>query len=175
MDVVVVIRHPAAVVNSYKTLNWSQSFSDFLNQPLLMREHLAPFETEICEFAHNKFDIIDQIAFLWKLTHHVLLKYRQIRPNWIFVRHIDLAQEPISNFRCIFEKLQIPLDLNIERKIMAYSSSENSTQSTDLYSVKRDSRQVVWSWKNQLKLSEITRIRERVKDVSEAFYSEEEW
>jgi hypothetical protein len=24
-------------------------------------------------------------------------------------------------------------------------------------------------------LSEITRIRERVKDVSEAFYSEEEW
>jgi hypothetical protein len=105
----------------------------------------------------------------------VLLKYRQIRPNWIFVRHIDLAQEPISNFRCIFEKLQIPLDLNIERKIMAYSSSENSTQSTDLCSVKRDSRQVVWSWKNQLKLSEITRIRERVKDVSEAFYSEEEW
>src|ERR687891_175782 len=38
--VIVTVRHPAALVNSLKRLNWPFDFHDLLEQPLLMRDHL---------------------------------------------------------------------------------------------------------------------------------------
>ena len=43
---VIIVRHPAAVASSYKSLNWDHPFSHFLNQPELMENQLAPFRAE---------------------------------------------------------------------------------------------------------------------------------
>ena len=61
MNVVVMIRHPAAFCSSLKKLNWKFDFNHFLVQPQLMREtRLAEFESEIRYFAENEQEIIPQ-------------------------------------------------------------------------------------------------------------------
>jgi hypothetical protein len=62
-------QHPAAYVSSYKRLDWSHPFSHFLNQPLLMKDYLAPYQNEIEDFTNNNYDVIDQEVLLWKLAH----------------------------------------------------------------------------------------------------------
>ena len=175
MDVVIVIRHPAAVVNSYKTLKWQHPFSHFLKQPALMAEHLADFAVEITDFIQNDYDIIDQTAMLWKLIHHMILKYRQIKPEWIFVYHRDLSLDPIYGFQTIFDRMSLSFSDKVRRAIESYSAPINPIEAVNPYSTRRQSEQTIWSWKDQLTPEEICRIRRRVEPVSQAFFKEEDW
>ena len=43
MNIIIVIRHPAAFVSSVKQLNWPHPFSHFLRQPLLLKNILSAF------------------------------------------------------------------------------------------------------------------------------------
>ena len=54
MDPVVMIRHPAAFVNSVVSKGWRHPFEHFIDQPLLMRDHLAGFEGELRRFAASE-------------------------------------------------------------------------------------------------------------------------
>ena len=47
MEVLALIRHPAAYALSIKEMNWKPPFLSFLKQPLLMKDHLYPYEEEI--------------------------------------------------------------------------------------------------------------------------------
>ncbi len=176
MDVVVVIRHPAAIVSSYKSLNWGHSFSHFMEQPLLIEKHLAKFSNEIMDFAQNEYHIIDQVALLWKLINYVILKLQDEKPDWIFVRHMDLSHDPIGGFQEIYDQLQLPFSDREKRIIQDHSVSKGTEISTkDPYSVTRNSQQTINKWKDKLTLEEVDRVRERVEDVSQAFFRDEDW
>ena len=60
LDVVILIRHPAAVAHSYKRLQWRHPFSDFLRQPKLMEEHLSSFAPQIERYARTEQNLVDQ-------------------------------------------------------------------------------------------------------------------
>jgi hypothetical protein len=175
MDVVIVVRHPAAVISSYKSLNWSHPFSHFLKQPALMEEHLADFADEITDFARNEHDMVEQIALLWKLAHHMILKYRQANPDWIFVRHRDLARDPSYGFQEIFKQLNLPFSEKVRQKIMNHSATINISGAENPYSISRHSGQTIWSWQNHLTPKDICRVRKRVEGVSEEFFKDEDW
>ncbi|MFO7962586.1 MAG: sulfotransferase, partial [Desulfobacterales bacterium] len=175
MDVVVVIRHPAAVVNSYKQLNWSHPFSHFLDQDLLIRDHLSSYKTEIGDFVSGNRDIVDQAGLLWKLLHHMIIEYQCGHTDWHFVRHEDLSMDPMSGFRVIFDKLGLPFDDRIRRVIEKNSRHAKPAELKNPYAIKRSSAQATGSWKDQLTAEEVDKIRLRVKDVADAFYSAEEW
>ena len=175
MDVIVVIRHPAAIVSSYKRLNWSHSFSQFLAQPLLMKDHLHPFEAEIRDFADNFYDIVDQAALLWKLIYYQVEKYQENHKNWLFVNYEELAHNPIDSFQTIFEKLNLEYTERVSQALHIHSNSINPVNSSDPYSIKRDSKQTILDWKKSLTSREIERIRTRVEDVASLFYSDDDW
>jgi hypothetical protein len=175
MDVVIVIRHPAAIVNSYKTLKWTHPFSHFLKQPALMEDYLADFADEITDFAHHEHDMVDQIALLWKLTHHMILQYHQANPEWIFVRHRDLSYDPINRFQTIFNQLNLSFSGRVRQRILNHSATIDLSGSENPYSIRRHSEQTVWSWKNHLTPEEICRVRKRVEAVAQAFFKDEDW
>jgi len=81
MNVVFLIRHPAAFASSLKIRNWKHPFSHFVQQPLLMRNHLYPFEAEIREYTKTEHDIIDQASLLWRLIYHVARIYQRDHYN----------------------------------------------------------------------------------------------
>jgi len=175
-DVIVLIRHPAAFAGSLKKMNWSFNFLNFLNQPLLMRDHLYPFESEIRKFTEKDYEIIDQAILLWNIIHYMVLKYRDKHPEWIFIRHEDISFDPINEFSSIFQKLKLHWSTDIQKEIEKYSSSNNPReQHNDNEFFKRNSKLNIWNWKHRLTESEIFKIRTQTQDISKNFYSEEDW
>jgi len=175
MDVIVLIRHPAAIANSYKDLNWTHPFGHFLNQPELMEEHLAPFRHEIEDFANHEYDILDQAALLWKLIHYRISKYQKSQPNWTFARYEDLAMEPTEGFREIFNRVDLTFSKHAQTAVQAHNPRQTPSATGDPYSIRQNARKVMSKWREKLTSAEVARIRERVEDVSSVFYSEREW
>lgn len=174
MQVVVLVRHPAAFAGSLKKPNWTHPFEHFVKQPLLMNNHLNHFRQEIEEYARIDKDIVDQAILLWNLIHSMILKYRENNPNWIFVRHEDISKSPIEEFSKLYDKLNLDYSNNIRKKIANFSRSKTGAQDKNI-KIARDSKSNISSWKNRLTKSEVQRIKYGTKDIASQFYEEEEW
>jgi len=175
MDVVVLIRHPAAFVSSLKNLGWGQPFADFAAQPELMRDLLAPFRGEIEQALAGAGDSIDRSAMLWKIIHHVILQYRERHAGWLLRRHEDLSRKPLAEFEVLYSTLGLRFDDRVRRVIVKYSGDQNPRDPSDARSMKRDSTGNTQNWAYRLTSEEIDRIRTRVEDVSSRFYSDDDW
>lgn len=175
-QVIVLIRHPAAFVSSVKRLGWNHPFEDFLKQPLLMNGPLKEFESEIESFARFPRDIVDQAVLLWKLIYSRVPEYQQEHRDWIYVRHEDISQHPLDQFKKLFERLRLPWADKIERQIKGYSGSRNPQESPQGRStLKLDSKRAILNWKNRLSHDEVDRIKSGVEGISSFFYTDSEW
>jgi hypothetical protein len=179
MDIIIMIRHPAAFAGSLKQKDWQYPFSHFLNQPLLLENYLHTFRDEIRDFAKNDHDIIDQAALLWKLIYYMVSIYKNKYPKWLFVRHEDISKDPINSFRNLFHKLNLTFTDHAEEIIEKYTSSSQEVSFSDIKHrppVRHlDSFENIKSWKNRLTEEEVERVKSQVRDVAREFYSDEEW
>jgi hypothetical protein len=174
-DVVILIRHPAAFVNSVVGRQLRHPFVDFLDQPLLMRDLLHPFGDEIDDFARRERSLLDQGILLWTLIHHAIAEFRSRRPEWLFMRLEDIGMDPIPRFAEIFAHVDVPFEETVRSRIHQHSDASNPDQATDMASTKRNSREAVTAWKRSLTANDIAVIRERVEPLASAFYGSEDW
>lgn len=177
MDVVILIRHPAAFASSLRSKNWTFDFNNWVNQPALMNDYLQPFEAEIRRYAERAPDLLDQAALQWRVIHHVALEYQRKYPEWQFLRHEDLSREPVEEFAKMFARLGLPYDERARESIRKSSAAENPKEAPGnvVHHLKRDSKAVVIAWKDRLTSDEIRRIRDQVEDVACHYYSSEDW
>ncbi|MEX0966179.1 MAG: sulfotransferase [Bacteroidia bacterium] len=176
MDVVVLIRHPAAFVSSIMRKDWTFPFEDLLAQEELMETLLRDYRTQIEEYSKTEKDIVEQAALLWTMFHDVILQYRERHPNWKFVRHKDLSENPITEYRKLYNFLDIPFNGDVKEIIKEASAAENPAGpqgSEEL--LKRDSKANIDSWKTRLDDKDIYKIKNQVEEISSRFYSESEW
>ncbi len=175
MDVMVMIRHPAAFCASIKLRRWQFDFNNLLRQPLLMERYLSAFRCEIDHYAKHPMDIVDQGILLWKCIYQTVREYQAEHPNWLFVRHEDLASDPVNEFQRIYSAL----DLNFTDRVLEYvrytSAEGNPVEPRDKDQFVRDSRRIVKHWVQRLTPGEISHIRHKTAGVSEVFYSEHDW
>ena len=175
--VVISVRHPLAFVSSLKRLNWSFDFQDLLNQPLLMRDHLEPYRSQM-ESAQSK-DVIEQGALLWRMIYKAVHteRARSLNPDFIIVRHEDLSHDPVTGFSNLFQVLGLDYTHHVEKAILDSSSSENPMELSrkKVHDVRLDSRANVSNWKKRLTEEEIKRVREMTGEVSHLFYTDAEW
>ena len=63
-----------------------------------------------------------------------------------------------------------------EQGILKYSQSHNPSETSHKgHDIKVDSAKNIFTWKKRLSTDEIKRIKEGTKEISEKFYSEDEW
>jgi hypothetical protein len=172
---VVLVRHPAAFASSLKRLGWTHKFEHFLDQPLLLRDHLGRFEDEIRDFAERPREIVDQAILLWRLIYSTVATFRERHPDWIFLGHEEASLDPMGTFEHLFGVLGVELDDRIRKAIADSSAAGNPTELRHRHDVRLDSRASVDSWKRKLSAEEIERIRAGVADVAPAFYPDEDW
>ena len=173
MDTVVLIRHPAAFAGSLKQANWGYPFDHFLKQTLLIKDHLAQFEPQIQEYAKYQKNIIEQAILLWNLIHFMILKYQEKHPEWIFIRHEDISRAPVKEFHQIFCKLDLPFSSKIQKQIEIYSGLNQNIKQKN--SLKRNSKDNIFSWRTRLTSDEIALIKSETDKIASAFYSEQDW
>lgn len=173
LEVLVMIRHPAAFAGSLKKKGWTFPFGHLLAQSQLMRDHFSSYAQEIKSFANEERDIVDQAALLWTLLYVVVSRYREQNPSWTFLRHEDVAHAPVETFRRLYDQFGFPFTERIRDRIEEHSkpTGEHSTDE----GIRRDSRSVVRNWTDRLTKNEIERVREQTHPVASNFYSADEW
>lgn len=176
MTTIVLVRHPAAFAGSLKRLGWSHPFRDFLAQPALMQEQLHAFDDEIRQMVEADHDIVDHASLLWRLIYSVLLKYRDAHPDWMFVRHEDLARDPIGGFARIFDRLGLEYSERIQDTVRWYSSGPADLEANaPPHAIRRASQQTVHGWRQRLSPEDQSRLRAGVEPLASVFYPESEW
>ena len=168
-QVVVMIRHPAAFVSSIARLGWHFRFRSWLAQEALLRDKLEPFRAAMHRCWAGEGDVIEQGIVMWNAIHHVIDRYRSEHPEWSFLRHEDLAAEPVEGFRELYARLGLTWSDEVESAIREHS--EGTTAETRRHgAVKRDSAATVDLWKSRLDPAEIDRIRDGTAEIASRFY-----
>lgn len=177
INVIVMIRHPAAFAASMKRLNWGFDPTRWaLSQPMLIRDYLSPFEQDLLGLVHARPGIVEQAALFWKIAYFVVSKYQEQFPDWIFLRHEDLAKDPLAGYEKLFETLGLGFTEQVRGKIVECSSDRNPTHSSGSDRLlKLNSKEVISQWQRALTSEEIQRIADIVGDVSARFYTGDEW
>ncbi|WP_406944928.1 sulfotransferase domain-containing protein [Halobacillus sp. SY10] len=174
--VVIVIRHPAAFVSSMKRLEWQFGFDNLLKQEELIMEH--PYLIEYINRVNSEEEnLVLKSAVWWNCIYSVLSTYAKRNPNMIIVKHEDLSLDPVSEFHKLYNKLGINFNNHIEKKIKEYTGDKNpvKAESNRVHVLKRNSKDMIKSWKKNLTESEISLIKETTKDLANHYYNEDHW
>jgi len=175
MDVVVLVRHPAAFVGSIKHAGWSFDFRQLLQQPLLMERHLGAFRDEIEDMTTQPRGLVDQGSLLWKLIHSVIADYRERHTDWVFARHEDLSRDPVRGFGEIFRHLELEYSSRSQRVVAEFSGPGNPTEQHAESGIRRNSLANLSNWRRRLTGEEIQRVRDLTSEVASKFYASADW
>ena len=174
MDVVVLIRHPAAFAASLKRLGWKHSFATFI-QDGRVPEVLRPYEPEIREQAEQPGEILAQAALLWRVLYNAVDGYRERHPGWSFLRHEDVSAEPVSTFERLYTEFGLEFTPLVRQSIARASAPDNPAEPATPHAVELDSAASLGRWREDLTAEEVETLRERTRDVWPRFYSDEDW
>jgi hypothetical protein len=172
MDVVVMIRHPAAFASSIKRLNWRFEFRDWLAQEDLLRDHLGRWRDQMHDAWASKVDVIEHAIVMWNAIHDVVDGMRIRHPEWSFVRYEELADEPVKGFRSLYAACGLTWTGSAERAI-ARSTDASNPKEVPLWrhqSIKRSSAAAKDTWRTRLTAEEIERVTEGTAEIAARFY-----
>jgi hypothetical protein len=176
MDIVIVVRHPGAFAWSYLRIAEPNRFADLLQQQALMEGPLAQY-VEPVEQAARTANPIYQAAILWRIVYATVAGYQDRHPDWVIVRHEDLAADPLQEFADLFTRLDLSFTGGTKRFIALTSSPRNPAEAPDgkLHHIRRNSRQTVDVWQRRLSSDDIERLRHLTEDVADRFYTASSW
>ncbi|NOH11602.1 MAG: sulfotransferase family protein [Chloroflexi bacterium] len=176
-QVVITLRHPAAFVSSLKRLGWTFNFQHLLQQPLLLRDWLGPYEEQMRTADKAPDDLINRASLLWSLIYRVVHQMQEQHPDFEVVRHETLSLEPIKEFEKLYSALDIPFTVQAKNTIQKATGAANPSEvsKSNIYATSLDSRANLKNWQKRLSADEISRIRELTEPVASLFYSDGDW
>lgn len=149
--VIYIIRHPVAIYNSIKRMNWDFDFTHILQQNSL-----------VTKLMYNDIDIIknktlklhEKVAFLWKVLYTVILNQHKLLPQkTLLIKHEDFSTEPYIILNRI-EKFVSKSIINkkLEKFIQETMFAENEKiDNKKLHNFKRNSKLLAYSWRESMK------------------------
>lgn len=169
---VVVIRHPASFIASLRRANWWPDTKKLLDQPHLLDDH---FGGDISSFYHENFDELQNAAAHWRILTQVVVNQAKKHKNWHLVTLESVSQNPIEEFKALYEKLNLPWSASIEKKIINTTQVKGKAEVKGnlIQDFKRDSAKIFEMRKNSLSQEERRKIFDIVGDVALEFYPEE--
>lgn len=175
MQVVVLVRHPAAFAASLKRLGYRHDFGSFVVDGQVP-EIVRPYEREIREQAAQPGDALAQASLFWRILYGAVDGYRARRPEWTYLRHEDASTDPIGTFKLLYARLGLELVPEARREIeRATSGSGNPAELRSPHDVRLASTASLGRWRTQLTAEEIEFLRESTRDVWPGFYADEDW
>jgi hypothetical protein len=111
MPIVLLVRHPGAVVSSRLALGWRDNLSETMGQKDLVEDHLLPMEREILAAR----DPFERHLFLWCIDNYVPL--RQFPPGGLHLCFYEnLLLEPEPELRHLFAFIGRDFDERVLRR-----------------------------------------------------------
>jgi hypothetical protein len=109
-------------------MQWAFDFKNFSRHKKMVQNLLKDFESEIDAFYQfeNLPYTLDSSTLLWNILHRV--KFRETCKDRLFMRHEDVAAEPVEQFKIIYRYLNLPFTPRAEPKILAFSGDHNKAE-----------------------------------------------
>ncbi|MGM7702960.1 sulfotransferase [Pseudalkalibacillus sp. Hm43] len=174
MDVIILVRHPAAFISSLKRLNWRFDFNHFTKQEILYEKYLNVF----LEYRDlDNLTILEEGCLLWNSLYGVLLQYLENNPSMICMTHEQISENPIDSFTYLYQLADLDFNKKVERTIKDYTGFSNPSDPTSnkVHVLKRNSAKNTKRWKQNLSAEEISYIKDRTNTLSKNFYKEDDW
>ena len=175
MDVVIMLRHPAAFCSSLLLKKWNFQFKYFTEQPDLIERYLLPFRSEINHFSKNEMPLIDQAVLLWNCAYSTVGQFMQENPKWIVLKHEDLSSNPVAQFEHLYQQLGLEFDQECRSAVLDSSGAHNPQEQQRNMELRSDSLANIKNWKKRLSAVEVAKIRIGTERVSSRFYDEQDW
>jgi hypothetical protein len=176
MQVIVLIRHPAAFTASLLRLDWRFDFANFASQPALLDHDLAPFAAEIEAAARHRLDPVAEAGLLWRCLYATVDRYRRERPDWLFLRHEDVSARPVDGFSSCRHQASPTLrrspTRSTARRLPGNLVDARPGRCTRCCGTAEGDGQ---RWRPRMSPSNISALRSSVEDVSSGFCTEVEW
>ena len=115
-------------------------------------------------------DIVDQACLLWNLLHTAILRHREAHPQWLFIRHEDLARRPLREFHRVLAHVGLQMTPKLRAVIARETSAANPAETTTLTYMPRDARGSLETWRTRLTDAEIARVIHATRDIAGHFY-----
>ena len=184
-QVAVLVRHPAAMVASYRKLGYRAHFRHFLDQPQLMADYLEPWRADMEALVETD-DRVAQVATFWTMLHRVLADMADGSDRLHVVRYEDLCADPAGEFERLFTRMGLEFNETARAEIIRGTEGSSKNQSHS-WRVSRhgglsrtafrpmDSKSMIWAWKKTISPGEASRIRAITGPVAERFYGDGDW
>jgi len=177
MEVVVMIRHPAAFVSSLIFAGWGFPWDHLLKQPILMKTYLSKYEEDMHKMVSGGHEKIDEGILLWKIFYDTVLTYKKAHPDWYYPTHESLSAEPVKEYEKLYGKLGLQFTEAAKNTIEAKSGAHNPVEQSKStgHEFVRNAKENIKNWKNRLNAEQIDYIRERTEPLSSHFYTDSDW
>jgi len=159
VDIVILMRHPAAVVSSYLKLGWGFPMRTILQQERLMQDYLSPYRDLLEEHDYPGMDAAKG-AVLYGAINTVLLRLAQKRKA-IVVQYEDLCLDPVGQAKKLFTGLNLRWNKRVENFIN-WSGKETTFFSRN--QLRKDTSSMATVWKTRLSKEQIRSI-ERIMEI----------
>ena len=175
--VVITVRHPAAVVSSWKRLGWDFDFSAPARSAGAHGRPARPVPQRDGGRARpaRRADRPHRAAVACRVR--VRRRFEERSRGFNVVRHEDLSRDPVGGYRRLYDALDLTLTPAAETAIRAASSSDNPTETRveNPHETRLDSRANLENWKRRLTTEERARIRRVTEETASRYYPDEEW
>ncbi|MGH9001358.1 MAG: sulfotransferase [Acidimicrobiia bacterium] len=184
-QVCVLVRHPAAMVASYRKLGYSAHLRHFLDQPRLMSEWLEPWRADM-EALVDTDDKVAQVGLFWRMLHHPLAEMARRSPRLHVVRYEDLCASPEAAYADLFAKMCVEFNDTARSEVVRGTSGTSANRSHSWRMSRQgllsrtafrpmDSRAMISAWRKTVTADEAARLRQLTGPVAEEFYGDADW
>ncbi|GIG53430.1 sulfotransferase [Demequina activiva] len=157
--VVMMVRHPAGMISSYLKLGWPCEVDSLLRQDGLRERFTEPLAVEIERYHEEPDDRLGGLILQWKIFAHAAARLREEHPEWLYMSHENVCEEPVPQFRALFEYLGLRWTPALERKVVADSTaSQVDPARHQQHALQRDSRTLAAAWRARLSEADADRI-----------------
>ena len=168
---VVVVRHPVSLASSLQRVGWYPETKDFASQPQLVEDYFA----DDPDFLQRKWPsrFLESMGH-WRATYKMLLAQAD-RYDWPVVTHEALSQNPVAEFKQLYEVLDLPWSGRVARKVQQMTGGGNSAEARggQAMDLQRDSARIFEMRRDAISQEKRRAIFEVVKDVALKLYSHE--
>jgi hypothetical protein len=168
---IILIKHPTSYIASLKRVNWWPDLSTLAIQPELVQDYFA----DEVDFLNQNFDNpILEAASVWRAMYKVLLSQASKYPDWQIITHEELCKSPVTVFKDVYYKCDLPWSESIENKIIKLTQSRSTEAKKGLVQdFNRNSADIFKMRRNSLNIEERKQIFDIVQDVALKIYSRE--
>lgn len=164
---VVMVRHPAALYQSMRRMNWTFNFRHLSS----LKDHPLAGKLDEAIFLDKDMDMPTQVGLLWKTLYFLASENAKNDGGVMFVRHEDFCIRPLETVCDVLKHLNLPNSSSLMKYVSEMTSgSVADVDGSRLHNMKRDSGELAFSWKKYARDEEILKVSESVGDAIQLFY-----